>query len=301
MGKYYKWNELLCKELEEEMSKFEKEPTDKRLERVEKLIKSATGLQELEAAGAMRKYFEEEKGYDSMTGEFEGYRNRQYPSRMIYNAARRMTPVYPDWDMYDDEYRMMEEYGIMDAGRRSRDSRGRYNRYDDMMYNRGGNGGGSRGSGSSTGGRGGSYGGNRGGGRYNDGRYNDGDEGGMGYRIYNHGDAKEAYRKRKLTKEEYKEWMDEMQHADGGTGEMFTTEETSALAKKIGLELDEKKKIVFCVAMNMMYSDYCEVAEKFNVNKPEFYACMAKAFLEDEDSIKWGEKLSAYYNAVVEK
>ena len=46
------------------------------------------------------------------------------------------------------------------------------------------------------------------------------------------------------------------------------------------------------VALNMMYADYSEVAKKFGADKPEFYTCMAKAFLEDPDA---GEgKLAKY-------
>lgn len=52
------------------------------------------------------------------------------------------------------------------------------------------------------------------------------------------------------------------------------------------------------VAMNMMYSDYCSVAAKYGVNKPEFFADMAKAFLFDKDAKGPKEKLSAYYHGI---
>ncbi len=55
----------------------------------------------------------------------------------------------------------------------------------------------------------------------------------------------------------------------------------------------------FWVTMNMMYSDYSPVAEKFNVSKPEFYAEMAKAFLFDKDGPDPREKLAAYYDGIV--
>lgn len=50
--------------------------------------------------------------------------------------------------------------------------------------------------------------------------------------------------------------------------------------------------------MNMMYSDYCSVAAKYGVNKPEFFADMAKAFLFDKDAKGPKEKLSAYYHGI---
>lgn len=272
MGKYCEFNKLLCEEIFTELGKFKERRDDVSLHRAKELLEAAVDLQALEAAGAMRRYFEEEKGYNSETERFDRW-DYPYPHRVIYNMGdKRMMnpPMYPDWDgRYNDDYD-----GVMDAARRERDSMGRY----------------------TSAGRDG-----RGRGRMmNDGRGMDGDYG-SGYRIYNHTDMKDAYRKRKLTTEEYKTWMDEMEHADGGTGAMWSIEETTSVGKKVGVDFEKHDKMVFCVAMNMMYSDYCEVASKFNVNKPEFYACMAKAFLDDEDSLKWGEKLSAYYNAVVDK
>lgn len=54
------------------------------------------------------------------------------------------------------------------------------------------------------------------------------------------------------------------------------------------------------VAMNMMYSDYCTVANKYNVGTPEFYACMAKAFLFDKDAKSPNAKMAAYYFGIVD-
>jgi hypothetical protein len=53
----------------------------------------------------------------------------------------------------------------------------------------------------------------------------------------------------------------------------------------------------FFVAVNMMYSDYCKVAEKMNVSKLDFYGHMAKAFLHDEDA--GPHKLMKYMEEVV--
>lgn len=59
---------------------------------------------------------------------------------------------------------------------------------------------------------------------------------------------------------------------------------------------------IFCLAMNMMYSDYCKVAKKYGADTPEFYADMAKAFLRDKDfDGKPEEKLYLYYKTIVEK
>jgi hypothetical protein len=52
----------------------------------------------------------------------------------------------------------------------------------------------------------------------------------------------------------------------------------------------------------MKYSDYCKVAQKYGVDRPEFYADMAKAFLKDKDFHgEPEEKLYLYYKCIVEK
>lgn len=51
--------------------------------------------------------------------------------------------------------------------------------------------------------------------------------------------------------------------------------------------------------MNMMYSDYCEVARHYGVDIPEFYGSLAKAFLLDKDGPKPGKKLAEYYEHIV--
>lgn len=40
----------------------------------------------------------------------------------------------------------------------------------------------------------------------------------------------------------------------------------------------------FYVAINAMYSDYCETARKMNIDKAEFYGALAKDFLKDKDA-----------------
>ena len=50
--------------------------------------------------------------------------------------------------------------------------------------------------------------------------------------------------------------------------------------------------------MNAMYSDYGKVGAKHNMDKPEFWADMADAFLSDPDARKG--KLARYYWDIVE-
>lgn len=92
-------------------------------------------------------------------------------------------------------------------------------------------------------------------------------------------------------------WAEHMQNADGSTGPHWTMEQTSAVADASGAGHDIPHW-VFGVTMNMMYSDYYDVARKFGVNVPEFYAELARAFLMDKDGPGPEEKLCAYYRCI---
>jgi RNA polymerase subunit RPABC4/transcription elongation factor Spt4 len=73
-----------------------------------------------------------------------------------------------------------------------------------------------------------------------------------------------------------RKWVQKM---DGG--EHFKAEQAEQLKTSM---CPECKKWDFYVAMNAMYSDHCETAKKFNMDKPEFYAMLAKDFLKDSDA-----------------
>ena len=77
-------------------------------------------------------------------------------------------------------------------------------------------------------------------------------------------------------------------------------EQTSAVADARGIGRDVPRW-AWGVAMNMMYSDYYGVAVDFGVNRPEFYAALAEAFLMDKDGPGPEEKLCAYYRGIVER
>lgn len=85
------------------------------------------------------------------------------------------------------------------------------------------------------------------------------------------------------------EWAGRMKNSDGSKGPHFKPEMAEQLRSA---HCPECEKWEFFVALNMMYSDYADVAKKFAADKPEFYTCMAKAFLEDKDAGKG--KLSKY-------
>ena len=99
----------------------------------------------------------------------------------------------------------------------------------------------------------------------------------------------------KLNRQMAEKWVRSMKNADGSTGEHWTMEQTSAIMERHGLRCNPVK---FWVAMNAVFSDLSEVAEKHGVGNEEFYADMAKSFwLCDRDAVE--DKLGAYYENVV--
>jgi hypothetical protein len=101
-----------------------------------------------------------------------------------------------------------------------------------------------------------------------------------------------------FTKEDALYWVEHMENSDGTTGAQWTMDETSAMAKSMGVYLPA---CIWFAAVNMMRSDYCMVARKHGVDKPEFYADMAQAFLLDKDAGEPEEKIAAYYHCIAKK
>lgn len=89
------------------------------------------------------------------------------------------------------------------------------------------------------------------------------------------------------------EWMENLQNEDGTKGPHWTKEQTTQVMKQKNINCDP---LGFWVAMNAVYSDYFNVAKKMNVNNIDFYAHMAKAFIEDKDSQP--NRLARYYEYV---
>lgn len=105
----------------------------------------------------------------------------------------------------------------------------------------------------------------------------------------------------KLTKEEACEWVDSMENEDQEHphGGVWSMEEAKELARLVHMTTDGPKFIDFYAIVNAMYSNYSKVAEEFGVEEPEFFAKMAKAWLEDKDAKK--NKTALYYHCIVNK
>lgn len=98
----------------------------------------------------------------------------------------------------------------------------------------------------------------------------------------------------RLTEEDAASWNKTMKNADGTTGGHWLISDTSGLGRP-----DDVPDWMWNVAMNMMYSDYSEVAAKYGVGAARFYADMARAFLQDIDAGE--DKLAKYYHYIVKK
>lgn len=104
-----------------------------------------------------------------------------------------------------------------------------------------------------------------------------------------------------ISPDEAKRWADQMQNADGSVGAHWTMEQTDAVAEERGVSPDDVSRWAWGVTMNMMYSDYYAVAAEFGVDRPEFYAALAQAFLMDKDAPAPEEKLCEYYKHIASR
>ncbi len=97
------------------------------------------------------------------------------------------------------------------------------------------------------------------------------------------------------------EWVEHLQNSDPShpRGGKWTPAELKPQAQKQGLPEDGKKFWEFYAMTNVMYSDYAHVAKKFGITSPEFYACMAKAWIDDKDAKE--DKTALYYKYIVER
>lgn len=100
-----------------------------------------------------------------------------------------------------------------------------------------------------------------------------------------------------LTREEAEEWVEGMQSEDGKPGPRWPMHEIERYAGNFGVQGDEI--IEFWAVINALYSDYCKVARKYGVDKVEFWADLAKAFIRDKDAEPG--KVRLYYECIAKK
>ncbi|MBR4855112.1 MAG: hypothetical protein IKU94_00610 [Bacteroidaceae bacterium] len=127
------------------------------------------------------------------------------------------------------------------------------------------------------------------------------------YATHKHGDEMEhrtskmehggAYGKTtKLTREMADEWTGGLRNEDGSTGPHWTMDQVKQVMSQRNIKSDP---VEFFAVMNSLYSDYCKVFQKHNVNKIDLYADLTSAWLEDEDAEDG--KAALYFEHIVKK
>lgn len=102
----------------------------------------------------------------------------------------------------------------------------------------------------------------------------------------------------KLTKDMANAWMIGLQNEDGTKGPHWTLDQAKQVMQQRGVGFDP---VLFWAALNMMYSDYCNVFKKHGVgDRVDFYADMAAAWLDDADGPEPTKKAAAYYECIVD-
>jgi hypothetical protein len=121
---------------------------------------------------------------------------------------------------------------------------------------------------------------------------------GMDYGMRDYGEMEYG----KLSHKDIENWKRHLKNQDGTMGEHFKKDQVMQAARQIGVNPEEYGEHIFPLVMNMMYSDYCAVAKKFGLDRPDFYAELAKAFLNDKDfGGEPEEKVFLYYKCIAEQ
>lgn len=238
------------------------------------------------AQGTRKEEIEPERRYNGMVDyprenrrnemPMEENRKNTYSGDKEYYSARPRSYEMPDRQSNE---RRMEEPEM----RRRRDKRGRYMEEEDMRYS---------------------------------GLY-DGAEIGFGNeRRYNSLEAgkrqsaqiggslwmkpTEEDEESKLDKEKMHKWVKNMKDDKEKPIEPWSYDEIKPLARRYGYPISGEEFENFYTAIHMMKSDYCSVAEEFDVDTPAFYAALADAWLSDPDTaVQDRKKLEAYYKYIV--
>ena len=101
-----------------------------------------------------------------------------------------------------------------------------------------------------------------------------------------------------LDKETVMGWVEDMEDGEGVKGGKYTWHQTQQYAMNMGIT-GQQRLLEMYWAMNAMYADFHKVAKKFGVDKPDFYAHMAKCFIEDPDAVD--NKVEEYVKHIVKR
>lgn len=108
----------------------------------------------------------------------------------------------------------------------------------------------------------------------------------------------EGWNDEHLTREEAEKWVRGMQSEDGKVGARWPYQEIKQYAGNFGIQ-GEEKIVEFFAVINALAADYGKVAKKHGVDKIDFWADMAKAFIHDKDAVPG--KVKMYYECIAKK
>ena len=119
------------------------------------------------------------------------------------------------------------------------------------------------------------------------------------YGMRHYRDYRYDYDSGMLEDEDIEHWMEKLKHEVEEKDKQFFTKETiKRKAMEMGIKFDKFTLEEFMVTAMMVYTDYCKTLGTANM---EIYLRLAKDWLHDEDAaVKYGEKLAAYYDYIVE-
>lgn len=108
------------------------------------------------------------------------------------------------------------------------------------------------------------------------------------------------YGEMELKKSDMMEWKRMLRNADGSKGAHYDMQQVMQVADKLGIKFHDYDEKEFCMIVNVMYSDYCAVINKYIPHEKSLMFCaeLAKAFLEDEDGPEPSEKVALYYYCI---
>lgn len=138
---------------------------------------------------------------------------------------------------------------------------------------------------------------------YEDGRRDrDYEDGRRGVKGTGRGRRRDRGEPMRLSNFDMMRWKKMLRNADGTTGPHFEMQDIEQAVNKLGIRFDEYSEKEFCMVMNMLYSDYCEVNR--SVVSPDkeahYYAKLAQAWLEDDDGPEGREKLAIYFHCIAD-
>lgn len=119
--------------------------------------------------------------------------------------------------------------------------------------------------------------------------------GSSSHQSHQMGHAEYAGDKEHLSREEAEKWVRGMKSEDGKTGGRWPLHEIKQYAANFGIQ-GEDKVVEFFAVMNALATDYGKVAKKHGVDKVDFWADLAKAFIHDKDAVPG--KVKMYYECI---